>query len=343
MRRLYHDKVVYPYRTFPEEVSTPLRRALFFTYQWSNPERAMKYMLEAMQAVKDTGMDPYSDEVINMRVQIAVIYQNARQDAYAIRELETLRREIMDLVGKNWDSLVQDGRRAILLKWAVGLSVKLGELWGQPQMEDKQGRGEEYFTWAVETALKEKKRREDEGVLDGEGDWMGEEEIGATMEGLANLYLESKQSYLATPLFLRAYSVCPPTSCHKAVLMNNLSTSILQQRVPDSHRTPNMPAPSPSETIAQSLSWAKGAIAAANAVEAPHRDVECDSACAVATYNIGELAELTGDVEAAKKKYQEAEAMFQGLKSQIGQNKCSGALQRLEDAEAKKKAKGKKR
>ena len=41
---------------------------------------------------------------------------------------------------------------------------------------------ERSLVWAVETALKEQRRREEEGVKEDEGSWMDDEESGAAME-----------------------------------------------------------------------------------------------------------------------------------------------------------------
>jgi hypothetical protein len=40
--------------------------------------------------------------------------------------------------------------------------------------------------------------------------------------------------------------------------------------------------------------------------QAPDRDTECDMGCAVATHNIGEFAEMDGDIAEARRKYEEA-------------------------------------
>ena len=37
--------------------------------------------------------------------------------------------------------------------------------------------------WSVTALLKEQKRRQDEGVKEGEGQWLTDEEIGGTLEG----------------------------------------------------------------------------------------------------------------------------------------------------------------
>jgi hypothetical protein len=72
-------------------------------------------------------------------------------------------------------------KRARLLAKVVGTNVKLGELNADEHVmrpEESQKR----LTWAVETALKELKRRHDEGVKEHEGPWMSAAEIGGALE-----------------------------------------------------------------------------------------------------------------------------------------------------------------
>lgn len=69
-----------------------------------------------------------------------------------------------------------------MLKQAVAVSIKLGELYSNEYVKDAKA-AEERLVWAVETTLREKQRRDTEGVKEEEGDWMSSDEMGASMEG----------------------------------------------------------------------------------------------------------------------------------------------------------------
>lgn len=73
-------------------------------------------------------------------------------------------------------------KRTKVLGKSVGISVKLGELYSDEHVRQSNSAGE-HLEWAVETVLKELQRRQNEGVKEGEGDWMAPEEIGGALEG----------------------------------------------------------------------------------------------------------------------------------------------------------------
>ena len=93
-------------------------------------------------------------------------------------------------------------KRTRVLAKTVAMSLKLGELYSNPYIHDPTT-AEERLVWAVETILKEKQRRETQGVKENEG---------------AHNYEEKNRHYLATPLFLQALSLKPTEDCHSVVL-----------------------------------------------------------------------------------------------------------------------------
>lgn len=64
-------------------------------------------------------------------------------------------------------------------------------------------------------------------------------------------------------------------------------------------------------------------------VKPPERTEECDTACATATHNLGEFAEMNGNIREARIKYQEAKALAQAIKYDEGVLQADVALNRL--------------
>lgn len=252
---------------YPDEIAKSLRRALYYTNYGPDPKLALKYYTKALEQCKEHGLDPFSDEVIGLRIQIAAWLEKIGKYHNAIEVLETLLRECQQWV-ETMDRAVREGkvdksgkligappvvpkievkedgsvvqikepenlwaRRNRLLGKSVGISTKIGALYADEHVLEPDPAGER-LQWSVETVLKELHRRQTEGVREGEGEWMTPEENGAAMEALANHYESRSQHYLAAPLYLRALSLSPPKSCHTAVLMNNLAISLAQQPVP---------------------------------------------------------------------------------------------------------------
>ncbi|KAI1112135.1 TPR domain-containing protein [Nemania sp. NC0429] len=262
---------------FPPDIAKSLRRALYYTNYAPDPKLAHKYYKLALEQCKAAGIDPFSDEVIGVRIQLAAWLEKIGKFHNSIEVLEALLQDC-----KNWVELmeksVRDGlidnagrlktavvaqpdipkegdessaevveppenlwaKRSRVLGKSIGISVKLGELYADDHVLQGDAAGE-HLVWAVETVLKELQRRQVDGVKDGEGDWMSPEQIGGALEALGNHYESKSQHYLAAPLYLQAVTLSPPDSCHTAVLMNNLAISLVQQPV----QSPLSPQPAP--------------------------------------------------------------------------------------------------
>ncbi|KAI1293959.1 TPR domain-containing protein [Xylaria venustula] len=253
---------------FPPEIAKSLRRALYYSNYSPDPKLAAKYYKLALEQCTAAGLDPFSDEVIGVRIQVAAWLEKIGKFRNSIETLEALLRDC-----KGWVELMeksaQDGlidksgrltsavtpqpsipkegesdgdednveepenlwaKRTRVLGKTVGISVKLGELYSDEHVLQGDDAGE-HLVWAVETVLKELQRRQVDGVKEGEGDWMTPEQIGGALEALGNHYESKSQHYLAAPLYLQAVTLSPPNSCHTAVLMNNLAISLAQQPV----------------------------------------------------------------------------------------------------------------
>ncbi|MCJ1240456.1 hypothetical protein MMC14_008459 [Varicellaria rhodocarpa] len=156
---------------------------------------------------------------------------------------------------------------------------------------------ERSLVWAVETALKEQRRREEEGVKEDEGSWMDDEESGAAMESLADNYSSQQKHYLSAPLYLQSLSLLPPKSCHAVILMSNLSLALFLQNPPPAPHTPN---PSLTQHLTSARTWAQKALSLASAIQPPSRTEECDRGCAVAMAHLAKFAELEGNINEAK-------------------------------------------
>ena len=164
-------------------------------------------------------MDPFSDEILGVKIQMAAFFEKIDEYEKSIQVLEIVKRDCLawiEELGSKPDNIASGKRTRVLAK-TVQISTKLGELYSS-QYVMRKDKAEKNLVWAVETALRELIRRQKEGVKEGEGPWMDRESIGATMEALGNNYEEKDMHDLAAPLFLQAINLSPPNSCHQAVL-----------------------------------------------------------------------------------------------------------------------------
>ncbi|KAK5108318.1 hypothetical protein LTR62_008414 [Meristemomyces frigidus] len=338
---LYQYYILRAFHNYPEEVAKKLRRALYYTNTDLQPQEAIKYYRQALQIAAEIGMDPFSDEIIGVKIQVSKLMEEVRQLGKAAQVLEILRTDCLRWIEQLGGLEKNRTKRTRVLAKTVAISVKLGELYGSPEIYDRE-LAEERLVYAVETVLKERLRRQalrqaeglsKEALDEKEGVWMSESEEGAALERLAAGYEEKGQHYLASPLFLQALSLYPSKDCHAVVLMNNLASSLAQQSpraanvvaahaasttlTDPSTSSPGALASAPPATresmIQNAQLWARKALSVAASIQPPERTEECDIGCAVATHNLGEFAEMLGQREEAKKLYGEAKALARAI------------------------------
>jgi tetratricopeptide (TPR) repeat protein len=179
---IYQNYIIGAFHKFPEPVAKQLRKALYYTNISLEPREAVKYYKEALRVADEIGMDPFSDEIIGVKIQLASLMERIQQYKKAIDILEIVKADNLRWVEELGSKPGNEGKRTRVLWKTVGVSVKLGELYANEYVAEKEV-AEERLVWAVETVLKELQRREKEGVKHDEGEWMSPEEIGGSLEG----------------------------------------------------------------------------------------------------------------------------------------------------------------
>lgn len=205
---------------YPPSVAKYLRRALYFSNYSPDPKRALKNYRLALEECTALSLDPFSEDVLGIRIQLASWLEQVQSYDLAIKVLELLLadcRRWVDLMEKDAkdakdaegnlsprlaprlltgkankaadgsegadeaESETVWGRRTRILRKAIGTSIKLGELYADEHVLDS-GLAHERLVWSVDTALKEFQRRAVDGLQDGEGEWMSPVEMGAALE-----------------------------------------------------------------------------------------------------------------------------------------------------------------
>jgi hypothetical protein len=179
---IYNNYIIGAFHKFPEPVAKQLRKALYYTNISLSPREAVKYYKEALRVADEVGMDPFSDEILGVKIQLAALMEKVQQYQKAIEVLGIVRRDCLKWVEELGGLEGNQGKRTRVLAKTVGISVKLGELYANEHVLEKE-RAEEMLVWAVTTVLKEQQRREAEGVKREEGTWLSPEEIGGSLEG----------------------------------------------------------------------------------------------------------------------------------------------------------------
>lgn len=78
------------FTTLPGPVANAMRRALYYSNYAPDPKLALKYYREAMEKCVECGLDPFSDEFMGIRIQVAAWLEKIERHDAAIRTLATL-------------------------------------------------------------------------------------------------------------------------------------------------------------------------------------------------------------------------------------------------------------
>ena len=206
----YHEQ----FTRYPAPIAKSLRRALYYSNYSPDPQRALKYYRMALEQCEECRLDPFSDDVMGIKIQLAAWlekignYENATKVLEALladckRWVEVMEKSVKDGTAPRIVSpppphdvspqaLAQSdeqtpapetiwGKRTRVLGKAIGIGIKLGELYADEHVLENE-KAHERLIWAVETALGELRRRSTEGLKEGEGDWMSSEAIGGSLE-----------------------------------------------------------------------------------------------------------------------------------------------------------------
>ncbi|KAK4156252.1 hypothetical protein C8A00DRAFT_12790 [Chaetomidium leptoderma] len=332
---------------YPDPVAQALRKALYFSNHDPDPQRALRYYKQALELCDQEGLDHFSDDVTGIKIQVAAWLENIESYQNAISVLENLlgdcKRwvEVMEksaeegslpklepppaVAAKEGEPVALEkpleniwAKRSRLLAKAVSISVKLANLYSDEHVLERE-LAHERLVWAVETTLRETQRRAKEGPKEGEGAWMSPEEIGGSLEALAQSYQDKTQYHLALPLFFQALRLCQDP-CHIALLMNNISTSFAEHPLIPAGDAPVHAMMEDSKTwvtaaeqrasyLASAQRWAQNAISHASEPQDEKRTPECDQACAVSLSNLGSVLAMLGKTTEARVKYEQSIAL----------------------------------
>ena len=95
---------------FPPNIAKSLRRALYYSNYSPEPELALKYYKLALEQCAAEGLDPFSDEVLGIRIQVAAWLQNIGNYRNSIEVLEALLQDC-----KRWVDVVEKSEREGLI------------------------------------------------------------------------------------------------------------------------------------------------------------------------------------------------------------------------------------
>ena len=321
----YNPPEISPY---PPAIQQLLRRAVFHTEIKFDPDQAFAYYVLALQAADNNGLDPLSDEILGIRIRLTAMLEKAGRVKAAVEILEEMSRDCLAYVGdyddgkletvkeatqgaaqtivKNIDAMKEEdgeSRRSRLFKKAIECRTKAAELYDSDYVQDP-NQARDTLAKTFEMVLRQA-QKEGSDIPRG----MTGSEVAYLIEPLAELYLRVSLPGLAIPLELHALQLLRddegrPT-CKQVLIMTNISSALAMTKTMDSRL--------PETVLTNARQWADKALEVCAHIKPPQREQACDFACVTATFNIGEIARLSGNSKEAKRKYDEAMSLAKAI------------------------------
>ncbi|OAA57659.1 TPR domain-containing protein [Cordyceps fumosorosea ARSEF 2679] len=94
---------------YPEPVANTLRRAIYYSNYAPDPELALKFYKKAMQQCAEIGLDPFSDEVLGIRIQVSAWLQQLENYTSSGEVLESILADCQNWIGV-MEKSVEDGQ-----------------------------------------------------------------------------------------------------------------------------------------------------------------------------------------------------------------------------------------
>jgi tetratricopeptide (TPR) repeat protein len=102
------------YHKFPQPVTDQLRTAVYYTEIDLNPPKALKAYKEALRIAMEMGMHPFSDEVLGIKLQVAMMLEKSGLVKPAVEVLERTKTEALKWIeeGRKAESAPEDKAKA---------------------------------------------------------------------------------------------------------------------------------------------------------------------------------------------------------------------------------------
>ncbi|TPX30881.1 hypothetical protein SmJEL517_g05652 [Synchytrium microbalum] len=283
---------------YPLDVKQHLRQAL---YHHKHAPQDMKnlaeiHYLQALDSAEKANVPPHSKEFLGIMVELAQLYEDLSRFEAAAKTFSDAWRGY--LAGGHYIEAVGAAHRTGRAFEAAGdlthaeaayaWSVKacLGLVESHPEDDDTSRSGSSTQPQRNDATEVPISQPITQSPLKPQlADWATSTDLSTSLDLLANLYAATSRPQLAIALYTRIMTIIDTSEkCKRAVLQNNLAESYVAiGRIDDAVR------------------FAENAIK-----DASKAGKECVECLAVATFNLGAILEMKGDIAKARKLYQQA-------------------------------------
>ncbi|KAL4787710.1 hypothetical protein BJX76DRAFT_318160 [Aspergillus varians] len=208
----------------------------------------------------------------------------------------------------------EDKQRNKAIKKAVGISIKLAELYASDHLQEIK-KAETAAESAVELSMKELALRQSLGLPLSSSDeddqntaWLTRADVVVALAELGQVYFATDKAEFAVPLFLRALELLrqdegPNPTCRQVMLMGDVAAA-MGTRAQLPFRVEN-PEAARKQTVDNARQWATKALEMNDTIPEDEKDENCHLSCVHVKYSLGEFAEQQGKLKEAEKWYRQ--------------------------------------
>lgn len=280
-----YTRVAPEYSAYPTGVEQRLRVALHFTHVSPDPDLAAKNFVEALKQADDAGMDPFSKEVMGIRIRFSEMMEKFGRVKGAVEILNNIakdseaRLQELDLSDKTTSETTS--LRTGLLRGIIQARVKASTLYDSEYLQDPTS-AKETLSDAVGLLVKETKDPE-HGFSEDNAAGLSLAEIASMLSQMGDLYATSGEESNAVQVYMLALEPLrkscngTPTCKEVQVFSNIASTMTVALKRPGATINGRPPTKSSLDAARKAtLKWADQAIGTAEKVDPAERDQMCE-------------------------------------------------------------------
>lgn len=301
---------------YPPNVEQQLRLALAAIHVKPDPEKSEYHFNIALLKAQEADMDPYSAEVIGIRLRKAEMLEKFGRAARAVEVLENVVEECqkklatIDAETQNTAAKSTDKLRASMLKNVIRCQVKIATLYESDYLRDQE-RAKATLSDAVGLLVKETQDPQTQGFSENNAAGLPLEEIASMLSQMGDLYAVSGEEANAVQVYMLTLSplrqACNGTrSCREVQVLSNIASAMTLAMKKPGATINGQPVTKESLAAARrsTLKWADQAIATADRVNPEDKDDVCQIGVISAELTKADLLLEDGKLIQAKNAYE---------------------------------------
>ena len=222
---------------WPAPVEQQLRLALNFVHKQPNPNRAAEFFGRALEAANQCGMDPFSKEVLGIRIRLAEMFEHFHKVKASIEvtdgivkdceeRLTQLSRETVQRALEVGKEQPQEQQTAIL-RTIIGIKVHTAQLYMSEYLQDPSS-AKKTLSDAIGLLLRHTQDPQTSGFNEHNAAGLSLDEIAAILNDMSDIYNSTREFANAIQVATLTLGVIRKAcsgraSCKEAQVMSNIA------------------------------------------------------------------------------------------------------------------------